>query len=167
VAAFLVLVALVATQVATGWVARVAPSLFERGDPSWEAMDWTELGPALAERGLLADTTRFVAAPSWIDAGKVAYALGPDVPTVCLCDSPHQFRFLDPQSAFLGRDAVIVEKTPRGDADPAAEFTPYFRSVEQVGRVTLHRLAHPELTLTILVGYGFKRSRAGQGPSGS
>jgi 4-amino-4-deoxy-L-arabinose transferase-like glycosyltransferase len=164
VVGFLLLIAFLATDIATGWVAAVAPSLFRRGDPSLEALDWNELGPALARRGLLADTTRFVAATSWIDAGKVAYALGPDVTTVCLCDRPHQFRFLHPQDAFLGHDAVIVERTPPRDPDAAARFAPYFRSVVPAGSVTLHRLGRPELDLTILVGYDFERARTGPGP---
>jgi hypothetical protein len=161
VASFLVLVTVATSDIATGWVARAVPSLFRRGDPSLEALDWRELGPALAQRGLLPDSTRFVGAPSWIDAGKVAYALGPNVRTVCLCDRPHQFQFLDPQTDFLGKDAVIVEPTSRGDADPTARFAPYFRSVAMVGDVTLHRAGHPALTLTLLVGHDFQRPLTG------
>ncbi len=159
VAGFLVLVTILATHTATGWIARAAPPLFRRGDPSWEAMDWRALAPALAKRGLLADSTRFLASPSWIEAGKVAYAMGPDVPTVCLCDSPHQFRFLDPQTAFLGRDAVIVERTPSGTGgtDAAARFAAHFRSVEPEGRVVLTRLGHPEFSVTVLLAHDFRR----------
>ncbi len=168
VGSFLVLVVVAASHIATGWVSRAAPSLFRRGDPSLEALDWKELRPALAQRGLLPDSGRFVGAPSWIDAAKVAYALGPDVPTVCLCDRPHQFRFLYQQRTFLGKDAVIVEPTPR-TGDPTARFTPYFRSVAMVGSVTLHRMGHPALTLTLLLGHEFQRplTRKPERPGGT
>lgn len=159
VAGFLVLLAVLSTHIATGWIGRAAPSLFRRGDPSWEAMDWRELAPALKERGLLSDSTRSLAAPSWIEAGKTAYAMGPHVPTVCLCSSPHQFGLLDPQTSFLGRDAVIVERTPTGagSADPAARFAEHFRSVEPEGQVTMTRMGHAEFSLTIFLARGFER----------
>ncbi len=157
VVSFLVLVTVAASDIATGWVSRAVPSLFRRGDPTLEALSWKELGPALAERGLLPDSSRFVGAPSWIDAGKVAYALGPDVPTVCLCVRPHQFQFLYPQREFLGKDAVIVQPLPHGDADPTTRFLPYFRSVAMVGRVTLHRAGYPVRTLIVMVGHDFQR----------
>ena len=52
---FVVLVALLASDVPTGWMARVAPGLFTHGDPSLEAMDWSDLPRELAGRGLLLD----------------------------------------------------------------------------------------------------------------
>jgi 4-amino-4-deoxy-L-arabinose transferase-like glycosyltransferase len=169
VVSFLVLVAIAATQVTTGWVTRVAPSSwFRHGDPSWQVLDWHALRPALAARGLLApdgtrtrdalsDTTWFVAAPGWVDLGKVAYALGPDVPAVCLCEHPHQFGLLDPQSAFRGHDAVIILHTTHDDADVVARFAPNFRSVTPAGTVTVRRLGRPVLTLAVLLGRDFIR----------
>ncbi|MEJ2217623.1 MAG: glycosyltransferase family 39 protein [Gemmatimonadota bacterium] len=166
VASFLALVAVAATQVTTGWLTDLAPS-FRRGDPSWQVLDWRALRPALADRGLLTrdgrrargalpDTTWFVAAPGWVELGKVAYALGPDVPAVCLCEHPHQFGYLDPQSSFLGRDAVIVLHTD-DDAGAAARFAPYFRSVAPAGTVAIDRLGRPVLTLSVLLGRDFTR----------
>jgi hypothetical protein len=147
-AAFLILITIAATHAATGWMARLAPTLFERGDPSWEVIDWSELRPALAERGATGGTQRIVAATSWIDAGKVAHALGPDVPVVCLCDRPHHFRFLYPATETWGRDVVLVERvSPRNNV--AAEMARYSRAVEPLGVVTIHRLGHPEFQLAL------------------
>ncbi len=169
VASFVVLVAVAATQVTTGWITRVAPSAwFRHGDPSWQALDWRALKPALEDRGLLtrdgrrapgalSDSRWFVAAPGWVDLGKAAYALGPDVPAVCLCDHPHQFGFLDPQAAFLGHDAVIVLHTGQDDAHAVARFAPYFRSVTPAGTAVVRRLGRPVLTLSILLGHDFTR----------
>ncbi len=157
VASFLVLVAFAASDIATGWVAKEMPAAFPHGDPSVEDMDWNGLASTLSARGLLADTSRFVGVTSWIDAGKVAYALGPHVPVVCLCARPHQFGYLYPQTSFLGRDAVIVIRTPARDADPAARFRPYFRSVAPAGTLTLERAGNPAIELTLLVGHDFTR----------
>lgn len=166
VASFLVLVAVAATQVTTGWITDLAPSI-RRGDASWQVLDWRALRPALADRGLLtrdgrrapgalSDGTWFVAAPGWVELGKVAYALGPDVPAVCLCRHPHQFGFLDPQSSFLDRNAVIVLHTD-DDVGAAARFAPYFRSVTPAGTVVVRRLGRPVLTLSVLLGRHFTR----------
>lgn len=180
VASFLVLVTVAATQVTTGWITRVAPpSWFRHGDPSWQALDWRALRPALADRGLLtpdgrrapgalADTTWFLAAPGWVDLGKAAIAVGPGVPAVCLCEHPHQFGFLHPQASVLGRDAVIVLHTSQNDAAAAARFAPYFRSVTPAGTVVVRRSGRPVLTLAVLLGRDFTRPvGSGASPAGT
>ncbi|HEY9426339.1 MAG TPA: glycosyltransferase family 39 protein, partial [Gemmatimonadaceae bacterium] len=128
-AGFLIILAVAATHAATGWMARLAPALFERGDPSWEVVDWSELRPVLAELGVAGGAHRIVAAANWIDAGKVAHALGPDVPVVCLCDHPHHFRFLYPATEARGRDVVLVERV-RAHSDVAADMARHSRAVE-------------------------------------
>jgi hypothetical protein len=155
-ASFAILLAIAATHAATGWVARLAPALFKRGDPSWEVIDWRELKPALAARGVSAGTHRFVAATSWIEAGKVAYALGPDVPVVCLCEHPHHFHFLDPQTEALGHDVVLVKRVRAGD-NVTADVAPYFHTIEPLGAVTIHRHGHAEFQLGIYLGRDFSR----------
>lgn len=145
-AGFLILLAIAATHAATGWMTRLAPALFERGDPSWEVIDWSELRPALAERGVTGGAHRLVAATSWIDAGKVAYALGPDIPVVCLCDHPHHFHFLYPETEAIGRDVLLVTRV-RAHDNVAADMAHYSRAVEPLGTVTIHRLGHPEFQL--------------------
>ncbi len=147
-AGFLIILAVVATHAATGWMVRLAPALFERGDPSWEVVDWNELGPALAELGATRGrgAHRIVAATNWIDAGKIAHALGPDVPVVCLCDHPHHFRFLYPATEARGRDVVLVERV-RAHGNVAADMARYSRVVEPLGVVTIHRHGHPEFQL--------------------
>jgi hypothetical protein len=155
-AGFLILLAVAATHAATGWMARLAPTLFERGDPSWELIDWSELRPALAERGVTAGTHRIVAVTSWIDAGKVAHALGPGIPVVCLCDHPHHFRFLYPAKEALGRDVLLVERVRNHD-NVAADMARYSRTVAPLGAVTIHRLGHPEFQLGLYLARDYSR----------
>jgi 4-amino-4-deoxy-L-arabinose transferase-like glycosyltransferase len=156
VVAYLALLGLAVSQTATGWLEGVAPSLFRRGDPSLEALDWRDLKPALEQRALLADD-RFVGATSWIDAGKVAYALGPGVPVVCVCSRPHHFAFVAPQAAWLGHDAVLVQ---RASAHPGVDSTLAgdFGSIAPAGAVTIHRAGRPALELRVYLARDFTRA---------
>jgi hypothetical protein len=133
--AFGALVAVAGTHSANGWLGRVFPSAFVHGDPTTDSVDWRLLRTALLSRGMLPVANQpalpmagFVAAPSWIQAGKAAIALGPDVPVVCLCADPHQFYYMQNDSAFLGANAVLVKKVKPND-DVVGEFAPYFETV--------------------------------------
>lgn len=153
--AFVILVVALAAQAATGWMTRAAPSLFARGDPFLEALDWRALGPALATRGLPEPPGRgFVAATSWFDAGKIAYALGPSVPVVCLCRHPHEFQFLHPQRDVVGEDAVLITRGP-ADSSAAAAYRTNFRAVEPVGTVMIRRAGRPAVALGVYLGRVF------------
>ena len=156
VVAFPLLLAAAATHTATGWMSRVAPGLLGRGDPSLEALDWRDLGPALRDRGLLEEPGRFVAATRWIEAGKIAYALGPGVPVLCLCAAPHHFAFLEDQRAFLGRDAVLIERS--GSERVADAYLPYFDSVRRLGTVPIRRGGRPGLEVDLYLARGFRRT---------
>ncbi len=91
-ASLVVPVLLVVSQVSTGWMQSVTPSLFRRGDPSLDLVDWGSLRPQLVDAGLL-PPGRIVAGTSWIDCAKLGYALQP-VPVRCLTDDPRHFQFL-------------------------------------------------------------------------
>jgi len=133
----LALVALIGTHTATGWLGRVMPRAFARGDPTADAVDWRLLRPALVARGLI-PIDGFVGAPSWIQAGKAAIGLGPDVKVLCLCADPHHFAYMQKDSAYLGANAVIVKKVKPND-DVIAEFSPYFESVTALDVVPVTR----------------------------
>ncbi|HEX5325978.1 MAG TPA: hypothetical protein VFW75_04860, partial [Acetobacteraceae bacterium] len=80
---------------------------FSRKDPVIEAVDWTSLRADLTRRGLLHAGT-VVGVPNWRDAGKVAYALGPDVTTVCLNRDARQFAFSAPAAMHIGQTVLIL-----------------------------------------------------------
>ncbi|MDE3127995.1 MAG: hypothetical protein KGL38_08310, partial [Gemmatimonadota bacterium] len=139
--AFVGLTAIAASDVATGWVARVRPQWFTRGDPSLEAYDWSGLRPALQARGLLSDTNQVIAATRWIEGAKIGYAMGPDYPIVCLSDDPRSFYYSDPPAKYVGRDALIlVQVPPKGlTRDVVKEYAPYFATIVPVGTVPIMR----------------------------
>jgi 4-amino-4-deoxy-L-arabinose transferase-like glycosyltransferase len=106
-AVFVVLgVAVVATQVRFDWlhpvIARVA-----RQDPDLAAIDWSSLRTDLAARGLLPAGT-LVGVPDWRDAGKIGYALGPDVTVLCLNHDARQFGLAVPPQRFIGQDVLLL-----------------------------------------------------------
>jgi len=88
-------------------------------------------------RGIDAAGQAFVAAPSWIQAGKVSWALGPDVPVVCLCTAPHQFAFTRDPRDFVGRDALLVMR-PKTAVQMLPRYQPYFASITPLREVAIH-----------------------------
>jgi hypothetical protein len=153
-AAVTVLVTLVSTaasDVETGWMTRVAPSLFRRGDPSLEAMDWSDLRPELARRDLLTGENQLIVATHWIDAAKIGYALGPSVSVLCLGNDPRGFAYAYPPAEFLGRDAIILLRTGRGSKriDVQRQYAPYFRSIEPADTLAITRSGRAEIELGI------------------
>lgn len=103
---------------------RLAPLL--RQDPTEQALDWTSVRHDLAARGLLGPGA-VVAALNWRDAGKFGYALGPDVPILCLNEDARQFRFADPPWKYAGRTVLVLALQPEQKA--AALASPWFRAL--------------------------------------
>jgi 4-amino-4-deoxy-L-arabinose transferase-like glycosyltransferase len=106
VAFVVVALAVVATQVRSGWLHPVMAE-FARRDPTVEAIDWSSLRDDLAARGMLMSGT-IVGVPNWRDAGKIAHALGPEVTTLCLNRDCRQFGLADPPARFIGSDLLIL-----------------------------------------------------------
>jgi 4-amino-4-deoxy-L-arabinose transferase-like glycosyltransferase len=103
-------------------------------------------------RGIQVSEGQFVAAPSWIQAGKVSWALGPDTPVICLCTSPHQFAFTHDQRAFIGQDAVIVMR-PRTAVDMMPRYEPYFASINPLREVRIRG----RLVVDLYLAHDFQR----------
>lgn len=152
---FIVLVAILATQTANGWMERVAPTLFAKGDPTTDMVSWRELRPTLDARGLLSHG-EFLAAPSWIQAGQAALGAGPDIPVLCLCADPHHFYYMNDDRTFLGRDAVFVKKVKPND-DVVATYAPYFESFEATDTLVIHRAGAAAMRVGIYRARGFKK----------
>ena len=84
------------------------------------------------------------------DAGKVSYALGPDVPVVCVCEDFQHFAYRYDQTQWAGRDIVVV--VPRGQDwmwDVAGRF---FDSFTPLDPVEIRRNGETVLILDLRVG---------------
>jgi 4-amino-4-deoxy-L-arabinose transferase-like glycosyltransferase len=119
-----------------------------KGEPE-DLVDWSNLRSAIDPH------TDFVAAPSWIQAGKVAWALGDQIPVVCLCAAPHQFGFQHPSDHFIGHDAVIVMR-PKTAPHVLDQYRTLFDSTGQPTTLTLH---HADFTVLLLNAYSLRRAR--------
>jgi 4-amino-4-deoxy-L-arabinose transferase-like glycosyltransferase len=151
---FVALVVILMTQTANGWMERVAPSLFAKGDPTTDMISWRALRPTLDAENLLAHG-EFLAAPSWIQAGQAALGVGPDVPVLCLCADPHHFYYMNDDRDFIGRDAVFVKKLKPGE-DVAAAFSQYFDSFAAVDTLVIRRGGLPAVSVGIYRAHGFR-----------
>lgn len=132
IASFVVLLVLGTTALGTGWHTRLLPWAFTRGDPTLEGADWRGLSRGLDSLGVLHWPQTFIAATSWIQAGKVAYALGPGVSVLCLSVDPRHFGFLYDQRAYIGEECHH-RGSPAGPTRPRRALGVVFR-VHHAGR---------------------------------
>jgi 4-amino-4-deoxy-L-arabinose transferase-like glycosyltransferase len=112
-------------------------------DPLGETRPWSAARSAVT-RNL--PPPAFVAGLRWHEAGRLAVALGPSVPVLCLCLDARGFGLVADNRAFLGRDGLVI--VPEGSAAQAmAALTPYFAlltqeapiDVPQVGALAVFR----------------------------
>lgn len=156
VASFLVLLVIGTTAIATGWYTRLLPAGVRTHDPLLEAADWHGLARGLDSLGVLHRPHTFVVATSWVQAGKVAYALGPGTTVLCLSVDPREFGFLHDQRSFLGQDAVIVDRLPARH-DIAARYAGYFATIDSIGDVTVRRMGRPVFDVAVYLAHDFER----------
>jgi hypothetical protein len=122
-------------------------------DPTAEAVDWVSLRDDLRARGLLAPGT-VVAALNWRDAGKIGYALGADVTTLCLNADSRQFGFAHPVRDYAGRGVLVLAVDSDG-----TEAGAWFRSVETLAPSSVRLDGRVLRTITVLRGSGLRAER--------
>jgi len=140
------------SQATTGWIARLLPFAVKAGDPTLETLDWTDLRSAPALQG-----PAFVVAIKWMEAGKIALALGPQTPVFVFSDDPRGMAFLDDSARFVGQDGVIVV-TERHLEPTLAQLRPYFQSFDPPQSFSLRRAGSDEIPLALVVAHGLTRA---------
>lgn len=152
--AALVLAALVtvSTQIRFGWMEHGLAALLEK-DPTEQGLDWTSLHDDLRARGLLQPGT-VVAALNWRDAGKIGYALGPDVTLLCLSPDPRQFSLAHPVQDFAGRNVLLLVPDPAEQAPRNAGR--WFHAVEVLPKAAIRLQGQVLRTVTVLRGSGLQ-----------
>ena len=145
-------VAVVATQVRFDWlwpVIAAGPSK----DPDVDAVDWSSLRDELVARNLLR-SGMIVGVPDWRDAGKIAYALGPDVTALCLNRDARQFGIAWPPARFSGADVLIL--APEHGERVVAELGSTFDSIETLPDASIR---HAGRTLQTVAVFQARRLR--------
>jgi 4-amino-4-deoxy-L-arabinose transferase-like glycosyltransferase len=140
-----VTIAVVGTQVRLDWLHPVMAA-YARKDPTIEALDWTSLRDDLRARGLLLPGT-IVGVPNWRDAGKIAYALGPDATTLCLNRDCRQFGLAMPPEQFAGTDVLILaaEHGDRVQSEPGRAF----EAMESLPDISIRHAGRALQTVTV------------------
>ena len=154
VAGYGALLLVLGTHAATGWLARLAPEAFKRGDPTGDMVTWRMLRPTLKSLGYY-PVDGFIATASWIQAGKASIAMGPGTAVLCLCSDPHHFFYTENDSAFLGKDAMIVKKVKDGD-EVLTRFAPYFERIDPITRFGVYRGTQEVMLLEVYRAKNFR-----------
>jgi 4-amino-4-deoxy-L-arabinose transferase-like glycosyltransferase len=154
VSAFLIIVLVLGSHTNNGWLRQAAPQWFASGDPTIEALDWSNLDAYLRQKQRISGSASFIVAGHWIDAGKIDYIVGGRLPVLCLNREPHHFAFLHNNADFKGKDALLIgRRHMMHNADTM--FHPYFSSIEPVGTVTITRAGVPEMDVVIFYARNF------------
>jgi 4-amino-4-deoxy-L-arabinose transferase-like glycosyltransferase len=146
-AGFVVLVmAVVATQVQFDWLPIAS---FGRRDPDIEAINWTSLRDELALK-----PGAVVGVPNWRDAGKIAYALGPQVTTLCLNRDARQFGLAFPPARFVGDDILIL--APEHGERVPNELGDMFDRIEPLAPVIVRHAGRTLMTVSVFRATGLR-----------
>jgi hypothetical protein len=139
-------------QASTGWPWLVLTAGSRLADPMLEAFEWHDLRKA----PIFNPSPGFILATKWSDAGKIALAMGPEIPVLVLSNDPRGWAFSDESTSFLGRSGVIV--TPASDLGPTlAAVGPYFAALGQPEFQTLGRYGRAEVKLALIPAGGLTR----------
>ncbi len=144
-------------EAATGWMGAAFPKAFKKGDPTAEAIAWTPLRAALAQRGLLGPPGVFVVALKWNEAGKIDQALQGAAPVLVFSSDPRQFAYRQAPAAFLGHDAIILAR-PDTLKGHLAELKTYFRALEPAAPIMVGREGRGEIEVDTVVGRDLLRA---------
>jgi 4-amino-4-deoxy-L-arabinose transferase-like glycosyltransferase len=156
-AAFVVIgVVFITVEVRYNWFPRL---------PNLDLVDWTSLRTELAARGFLDRPELVVATLKWHDAGKVDYALGGQVPVICLGPDPRQYGLVANPDGYAGSDVLIV--APHRSLDQITrEFGARFDSIESLTPATLMHAGRPAAELALYLGHQLHNSVGGD-PNGA
>lgn len=144
-------VAVISVQLSLGWLHPVMA--LARHDPTLEGIDWTSLRRQLTARGLLHPGS-VVGVPNWRDAGKVGYALGPNVTVVCLNRDSRQLGFAHPASAYVGHAMLVV--VPDHAARISAQLRPDFATLQRLPDASITHAGHVLQPVGVFQGEGFR-----------
>jgi hypothetical protein len=148
-AALLVLLGTVLVSHADTGVGRIlAPRLFAHGDPTLDALEWSQLPGELQARGLL-HSGDFLITTNWMYAGRIDQALHHTVPVVVFGGNPKEFGLRYDPEEFLGRDALVLGPAD-SMKDMGVRLQPYFDAVDELASFGLGRSGMQEIPLRLM-----------------
>jgi Dolichyl-phosphate-mannose-protein mannosyltransferase len=124
---------------------------FPLNDPLTEVVDWLPIRTAV-DSVRREHPSAVLVVQSFVDAGKVDYAMGGGVPVLCLCDDPHHYGVMYPASAFEGREAIVLANARRKDWWARAQA--HFESLSPPTRIEVRRNGRPAVQIEMTLGRG-------------
>ncbi len=76
-------------------------------DVNWQIIDWSALADQ-ADGGGFEDADAYVVASNWMQAARIGYALGPDVPIEVFPGDPRHFQYMDDKRLTTRRNGFFV-----------------------------------------------------------
>ncbi|MCP4833606.1 MAG: glycosyltransferase family 39 protein [Phycisphaera sp.] len=141
----------------TGIATPLIPESARAKDPTLDAISWEPLAELLAESGIEPGAPGVVlAAPHWIEGGRVGAALADRWPVTVADDNAHHFPFLHRGRDFVGDDVVFVGSAARVQA-AAIRFADRFERLEDLGTIGLERGGEVVITLAAIRGRELQR----------
>ena len=143
-------IVVISTQIQLDWLGDHLAAIM-RTDPTVEGLDWVSIRNDLSRQGLVAPGT-VAAAMDWRSAGKIGYALGPDVTMLCLNPDARQFGFAYPLRDFSKQDVLVLvpDPTERG----IAKAKQWFITTELLPATSVRLDGRILLTIRVLRGKG-------------
>jgi 4-amino-4-deoxy-L-arabinose transferase-like glycosyltransferase len=118
------------------------------GDPTHDLLAWNEVAAALLPLRA-AHVEAAVVGRRWVDAAKIAYALGPDVPVTAVGDDPRGFRFVMDQKQLIGRNLLLVTRRHRRMSEAMVAYAPYCGRIRPLESVPLRRGGRTEMLVSL------------------
>jgi hypothetical protein len=148
--------ALFASEVKFNWIPALIGEFSLGKDPNIDVVDWTSLRRDLANRGLLDRPGLVVAAMRWSDAGKIDYALGGQVPVICIGPDARQYGLIAHRDDYAGGDVLIVARTSFERI--IGQFWFLFDSIDPIAPATVFHAGRPALQLPLFLGHRLHKS---------
>jgi Dolichyl-phosphate-mannose-protein mannosyltransferase len=145
--AIFLIIGVIGMEAGTGWVHLLLGHHPSRADDlTLKGLEWKELRPAIATRGLLEKTRLFVVTSHRVEIGKIDVELGKNLPVVCLCPDPRDAAW--DSRKFAGWDALIIG-TQEHIPDVHRQYGKHFRRIDAIDEVDIHRAGRTVLKLRV------------------
>ncbi len=141
----------------TGLGTPLIPEAGRAKDPTLDTLSWEPLADVLQEAGIEPGATDVVlAAPHWIQGGRLGAALGDRWPVIVADQAAHHFPFLHGDRDFVGDDVVFAGIDADVDA-AVSRFGDRFDLTEPLGAVELVRGGEVVMRLSAVKGVTLRR----------
>ena len=120
--------------------------------PLNETFRWTEIRTSLQRRGLWQKPGLAIAGTRWAESGRIDYALGGQMPVLCLSGDPRGYGFVRPASPYLGGDVLIIGRE-LSEAEVRGYLDPYFASITPEPPIAIHFGSFHAYDLNVYLGH--------------